>query len=80
MTQTVVWSKYHCLYCDQAKALLDRHGIAYEERRIGDGYTRDDLLESVPEARTVPQIFLDGELIGGYTELKNHLEKGIACR
>jgi glutaredoxin len=75
MTQTVVWSKYHCPYCDQAKALLDRHGIAYEERRIGDGYTREDLLESVPGARTVPQIFLDGELVGGYTELKNHLEK-----
>ena len=75
MTQAVVWSKYHCPYCDQAKALLDLHGITYEERRIGDGYTREDLLESVPTAKTVPQIFLDGELIGGYTELKKHFDK-----
>ena len=75
MTQAVVWSKYHCPYCDQAKTLLALHGITYEERRIGDGYTREDLLESVPTARTVPQIFLDGVLIGGYTELKQHLEK-----
>ena len=73
MTQAVVWSKYHCPYCDQAKALLDLHGIAYEERRIGDGFTREDLLESVPTAKTVPQIFLDGQLIGGFTELKQHL-------
>ena len=75
MTQAVVWSKYHCPYCDQAKALLDLHGITYEERRIGDGFTREDLLEAVPTAKTVPQIFLDGELVGGYTELKKHFDK-----
>ena len=75
MTHAVVWSKYHCPYCDQAKSLLDLHGITYEERRIGDGYSREDLLESVPTAKTVPQIFLDGELIGGYTELKKHFDK-----
>jgi glutaredoxin len=75
MTQAVVWSKYHCPYCDQAKALLDRHGITYQEHRIGDGYTREDLLAAVPGACTVPQIFLDGELIGGYTELEKHFDK-----
>jgi glutaredoxin len=32
------------------------------------------LLEAIPTARTVPQIFLDGELIGGFTELKQHLQ------
>jgi glutaredoxin 3 len=70
----VVWSKYNCPYCDQAKALLTQRGIEYEERKIGDGYTREDLLEAVPDARTVPQIFLDGNLIGGFTELKKHLQ------
>jgi glutaredoxin 3 len=69
----IVWSKYHCPFCDQAKALLTQRGIAYEERKIGDGYTKEDLLEAVPTARTVPQIFLDGELIGGFTELRKHL-------
>lgn len=73
MTTAVVWSKYHCPYCDQAKALLKMKGIEFEEKKIGDGYTKEDLLEAVPTARTVPQIFLDGELIGGFTELKAHL-------
>ena len=72
--KAIVWSKYNCPYCDQAKALLTQRNIAYEERKIGDGYTREDLLESVPNARTVPQIFLDGNLIGGFTELKKHLQ------
>jgi glutaredoxin len=69
----IIWSKYHCPYCDQAKALLTQKGIEFEERKIGDGYTKEDLLEAVPTARTVPQIFLDNELIGGFTELKEKL-------
>lgn len=72
--KAVVWSKYHCPYCDQAKALLTRHDIEFEEKKIGDGYTKEELLEAVPTARTVPQIFLDDKLIGGFTELKQHLK------
>ena len=71
--KAIVWSKYHCPYCDQAKALLKQKGIQFEERKIGDGYTKEDLLEAVPTARTVPQIFIDDELIGGFTELKQKL-------
>jgi glutaredoxin len=52
--------------------LLQQRGIEFEERKIGDGYTREELLEAVPTARTVPQIFLDGKLIGGFTELKEY--------
>jgi glutaredoxin len=72
--KAIIYSKYHCNYCDQAKFLLDQRGIPFEERKIGDGYTREDLLEAVPTARTVPQIFLDDQLIGGYTDLKSYLE------
>lgn len=70
---TVVWSKDNCPFCDQAKSLLSQKGIQYEERKIGSGYTKEDLLEAVPTARTVPQIFLNDEYIGGFTELKQKL-------
>ncbi len=73
--KAVVWSKYHCPYCDQAKALLKQKGVVFEERKIGDGFSKEDLLESVPGARTVPQIFLDDKLIGGFTELKKYFEE-----
>jgi glutaredoxin 3 len=69
----IVWGKENCPFCDQAKALLTQRGIAFEERKIGSGYTREQLLEAVPTARTVPQIFLDDQHIGGFTELKKHL-------
>jgi glutaredoxin len=72
--KAVVWSKHHCPYCVQAKELLTQRGIEFEERIIGDGYTREDLLAAVPTARTVPQIFLDDVLIGGFTELRDHLQ------
>lgn len=73
MSKVILWSKYHCSYCDQAKSLLKQKGIAFEERKIGDGWTREELLEEIPTARTVPQIIIDGKLIGGFTELKSYL-------
>ncbi len=76
--KAIVWSKYHCPYCDQAKALLKQKGIEFEEKKIGDGYSKEDLLEAVPTARTVPQIFLDGELVGGFTELRAKLTESKA--
>ena len=75
--KAIVWSKYHCPYCDQAKALLTSKGIQFEEKKIGDGYTKEELLEAVPNARSVPQIFLDGELVGGFTELKQKLTESV---
>jgi len=68
--RAIVWSKDHCPYCVQAKNLLSQKGIEFEERKIGEGWTKEQLLEAVPDARTVPQIFLDGELVGGFTELR----------
>lgn len=72
--KAIVWSKNHCPYCDQAKALLRLKGIEYEEKNINNGYDREDLLAVVPGARTVPQIFLDDQLIGGFQELQKYFE------
>lgn len=71
----IIWSKDMCPYCERAKALLKQKGIQYEERKIGAGYTREQLLESVPTAKTVPQIFLDGKLIGGHDDLVKYFNE-----
>jgi glutaredoxin 3 len=73
--KAIVWSKYHCPFCDKAKALLKMKGVEFEERKIGDGYTKEELLEAVPNARTVPQIFIGDQLIGGYTELEKYFKE-----
>jgi len=72
--KAVVWSKNACPFCDQAKNLLKLKGIEFEERNISTDWTREQLLEAVPNARTVPQIFLNEQLIGGFTELRKHLK------
>jgi glutaredoxin len=61
------------LYGPRTKALLKSRNIEVEERNIMRDWTREQLLEAVPTARTVPQIFLEGKLIGGFTELRAHL-------
>lgn len=59
----------HCPYCIRAKNLLNEIGIAFEEINL-DG--KDEELKKLREEtgqRTVPQIFIDGEFIGGFSEL-----------
>lgn len=73
--KAIVWSKDQCPYCEQAKGLLTINGIEFEEKKIGHGYTTEQLLEVAPTARTVPQIFIDEQLIGGFVDLRQHLEK-----
>ena len=72
--QAVVWSKDSCPFCLQAKALLESKGIKFEERNVSKDWTREQLLAAVPTARTLPQIFLDDKLVGGFTELRRHLQ------
>ena len=72
--KAVVWSKNSCPFCDQAKNLLKARGIEFEERNVSTSWTKEQLLEAVPNARTLPQIFLDDKLIGGFTELRKHLQ------
>ena len=71
--KAIVWSKDQCAFCDQAKNLLEARGIEYEVRNIMHEWTREQLLEAVPNARTVPQIFIDDEYVGGFNELRKKL-------
>lgn len=69
-SKAVVWSQENCLACNQAKTLLEIKGIPYEVKMLGENATKQELLEAVPDARSVPQIFIDGKYIGGLPELR----------
>ena len=73
--KAIVWSKDSCPFCVQAKALLDSRGIEYEERNVSQNWSKEQLLEAVPTARTLPQIFLDEQYVGGFQELRKHLSE-----
>lgn len=73
MKKAIVWTKTQCPHCISAKSLLSMKGIEYEERKIGEEWTREQLFEAVPLARTVPQIFIDDVYVGGFTDLQKYL-------
>ncbi|KUR79674.1 glutaredoxin 3 [Novosphingobium sp. Fuku2-ISO-50] len=65
-----IYTKWGCPYCYRAKALLEEKGVALTEYDITmGGPKRAEMLERAPGRTTVPQIFIDGRLIGGCDDL-----------
>jgi glutaredoxin 3 len=69
MARIQVYSTRWCGYCVRAKALLQGKGIDFEEISLDDDPAFRQTLFDLTGGWTVPQIVLDGEPIGGYTEL-----------
>lgn len=71
-----IYSADWCDYCSKAKALMEDHGIPFEEHDMDDDEVIDELAERLPEPSTkIPQIFVDGEYVGGYDDLVVHLQE-----
>lgn len=69
----------YCGYCKAAKRLLDDERIAYRDIDVTADRERRDAVISETGWKTVPVVFLDGELVGGYQELKKlHRAGGLA--
>lgn len=66
----IIYTKINCPHCAKAKNLFQQQNINYRELVIGESATLDDLLAKVPNAKTVPQIWLEENYIGGYRELE----------
>jgi len=73
--KAIVWSNIGCHFCEMAKTLLEQKGIEYEERNLAENWKIQQLLEVVPGARSVPQIFVDDKYIGGYDELVEYFKE-----
>ncbi len=66
-----IFSTPQCSYCDAAKKLLDKKGLAYTNLDVmSDPAILEDFKRRLPRVKAVPQIFIDGEHIGGYEDLR----------
>lgn len=74
MAEIIIYSKAQCPYCDWAKQLLDRKQASYKEIRIDTDPAQRAEMERLSGKRTVPQIFINGQSIGGFDDL-SALEK-----
>jgi glutaredoxin 3 len=64
-----IYSTTYCPYCHNAKALLDRKGVPYQDIDVTDDDAAREKLVATTGMRTVPQIFVGETHIGGFTEL-----------
>ena len=64
-----IYGKDHCPYCDRAIALVEKIKAEFVYKKLDTDFTREQLIEQFPNARTFPQIRINGEAIVGYDEL-----------
>ena len=69
MNRVTVYSTEPCGYCSQAKALLAKRGIQYEEINLAKDPAGRAKLAEETGMMSFPQIVIDGHVIGGFTEL-----------
>lgn len=72
-----IYSKPQCPYCDMAERIaqqvIQESPHTYEKYMLDVDFTREELFEKFPTARTFPQIVVDGKSIGGYTEFESYI-------
>lgn len=71
MASIKIYTTLVCPYCTQAKQLLQSLDAEYEEIRIDINEDQRAEMERLSGRRTVPQIFIDGKAIGGFTDLQS---------
>ena len=71
-----IYTKDDCVWCVKAKRLMIDLDLKYEEYKLGQDYTKEELRSLVPEnlPLTVPQIFVYNKRIGGYEDFAEYLE------
>ena len=69
-----IYSKPSCPYCVKAKNLCEREGYEYTYKMLDEDFTREELFEKFPTARTFPQIIINNNKIGGYEQLLNYID------
>jgi glutaredoxin 3 len=68
--KVTIYSKTYCPYCDRAKALFKAKNVPYDEIKVDDTPEEYVKLKERTGLMTVPQIFINDKLIGGFTDLK----------
>ena len=69
-----IYGKPMCPFCDKAKKLCETRGFNFTYKSLGTDYTREELMEQFPNARTVPQIVINGQKIGGYDQFTQYID------
>lgn len=75
MMNIEIYTRPNCSYCSRAKKLLESNRLSFIEHRLNVHFTREQLLQKFPYAKTYPVVVIDSFNIGGYIELNERLTK-----
>jgi GrxC family glutaredoxin len=70
MAQVIIYTTSWCPYCHAAKAFLRAKAVDFEEIDVTDDPDKRFDMELRSRRHTVPQIFIDGESVGGYDDIR----------
>lgn len=76
MTKVIIYTKEQCPYCTMAKQLLAAHQFHYDEIRIDLDESKREEMMHLSNRKTVPQIFINDQHIGGYDDLAALVKSG----
>ena len=69
-----IWSKPQCPFCDAAVQICETKDLEFKKYMLDEDFNREEFTEKFPNARTFPQIIIDGELVGGYQEFNQYVQ------
>jgi glutaredoxin len=70
-----IYGRDNCNYCKLAVELMNMTGMNYAYSTVGEDIGINEIREQFPNAKTVPIVEVNGEWIGGFTELKQYIEE-----
>lgn len=70
-----IWGKTACPHCTQAKQLCETRGYKFVYKQLDVDFTREEVFENFPGARTFPQIKIDGKIIGTKDDFVRYIEE-----
>jgi len=69
-----IWGKPACPSCTKAKMFCENNNLPFEYLEMGKDFSREAILAEFPNARTFPQIVINGNKIGGYEQMLTYVE------
>ena len=69
-----IYGKPACPSCTKAKALCESRQYKYEYKQLDTDFTKEELFEQFPDARTFPQIIVGGQKVDGYEQMVEYID------
>lgn len=71
--QIEIYGRDNCNFCDLSVLECEKRNLNYSIFKLNEDFSREEMLEKFPNAKTYPQITVDNKLIGGYTEFRKFI-------